>query len=60
MKWGYNHEMGPFETWDAVGVKEAVEVMKKLKLKVPKKIEDMLKAETQIFLCKKERRHILL
>ena len=26
MKWGYNHQLGPFETWDAVGVKEAVEV----------------------------------
>ena len=20
MKWGYNHQLGPFETWDAVGV----------------------------------------
>ncbi|MCX7635994.1 MAG: 3-hydroxyacyl-CoA dehydrogenase family protein, partial [Syntrophales bacterium] len=43
MKWGYNHALGPFETWDAVGVREAVEVMKKLKKKVPKKIEEMLK-----------------
>jgi 3-hydroxyacyl-CoA dehydrogenase len=54
MKWGYNHEMGPFETWDAVGVKEAVEVMKKLKLKVPKKIEDMLKAKHKSFYVKKK------
>ncbi|MCF8054619.1 MAG: 3-hydroxyacyl-CoA dehydrogenase/enoyl-CoA hydratase family protein [Deltaproteobacteria bacterium] len=43
MKWGYNHQLGPFETWDAVGVKEAVEVMKQLKKTVPKKIEEMLK-----------------
>lgn len=54
MKWGYNHEMGPFETWDAVGVKEAVEVMKKLKLKVPKKIEDMLKTKHKAFYLKKK------
>jgi len=54
MKWGYNHEMGPFETWDAVGVKEAVEVMKKLKLKVPKKVEDMLKAKHKSFYVKKK------
>lgn len=54
MKWGYNHEMGPFETWDAVGIKEAVEVMKKLKLKVPKKIEDMLKAKHKSFYVKKK------
>jgi len=19
MKWGYNHQLGPFETWDAIG-----------------------------------------
>jgi len=24
MKWGYNWEMGPFETWDAIGVAESV------------------------------------
>ena len=54
MKWGYNHQLGPFETWDAVGVKEAVEVMKKLKLKVPKKIEDMLKAGHKSFYVKKK------
>jgi 3-hydroxyacyl-CoA dehydrogenase len=54
MKWGYNHELGPFETWDAVGVKEAVQIMKKLKLKVPKKIEDMLKAGHKSFYVKKK------
>jgi 3-hydroxyacyl-CoA dehydrogenase len=54
MKWGYNHQLGPFETWDAVGVKEAVQVMKKLKLKVPKKIEDMLKAGHKSFYVKKK------
>jgi 3-hydroxyacyl-CoA dehydrogenase len=54
MKWGYNHAMGPFETWDAVGVKEAVEVMKKLKIKVPKKIEDMLSTKHKSFYVKKK------
>jgi len=42
MKWGYNQQLGPFESWDAVGVKEAVEVMKKLGKKVPAKIDEML------------------
>jgi 3-hydroxyacyl-CoA dehydrogenase len=42
MKWGYNQQLGPFESWDAIGVKEAVEVMKKLGKKVPAKIEEML------------------
>ncbi len=49
MKWGYNHQLGPFESWDAVGVKESIEVMKKLKLKVPKKIEEMLKKGCESF-----------
>jgi 3-hydroxyacyl-CoA dehydrogenase len=54
MKWGYNHQLGPFETWDAVGVRDSVAVMKKLKLKVPKKIDDMLKAKCETFYLKKE------
>lgn len=49
MKWGYNHQLGPFETWDAVDVKETAQVMKKMKLKVPKKVEDMLKAGIESF-----------
>ena len=54
MKWGYNHELGPFELWDAVGVKEAVEMMKKLEKNVPQKVEEMLKAGCQSFYLKKE------
>jgi 3-hydroxyacyl-CoA dehydrogenase len=54
MKWGYNHQLGPFETWDAIGVREAVEVMKKLKKKVPKKIEEMLKKGCERFYERKE------
>jgi 3-hydroxyacyl-CoA dehydrogenase len=54
MKWGYNHQLGPFETWDAIGVREAVEVMKKLKKKIPKKIEEMLKKGCESFYLKKE------
>ena len=53
MKWGYNNKLGPFESWDAVGVKEAVEVMKKLKLKVPKTIDEMLKKGCESFYTNK-------
>lgn len=42
MKWGYNYEMGPFETWDAYGVKDAVERMEKDGLDVPANVKDML------------------
>ncbi|MDD5723727.1 MAG: enoyl-CoA hydratase/isomerase family protein, partial [Syntrophales bacterium] len=54
MKWGYNHQKGPFETWDAVGVKQSLEVMKKLKLKVPKKITEMLKKGDSFYLTKED------
>ncbi|MEW6333907.1 MAG: 3-hydroxyacyl-CoA dehydrogenase/enoyl-CoA hydratase family protein [Thermodesulfobacteriota bacterium] len=54
MKWGYNHQLGPFETWDAIGVRYVVEVMKKLKKKVPKKIEEMLKKGCETFYQKRE------
>ncbi len=54
MKWGYNHQLGPFETWDAVGVREAVDVMKKLKKKVPEKITEMLKKKCETFYLQKD------
>ncbi len=42
MKWGYNFEMGPFELWDAYGVKDAVNRMEKEGLDVPANVKDML------------------
>ncbi len=27
MKWGFGWEMGPFETWDAIGVEKSVQKM---------------------------------
>ncbi len=42
MKWGFMHEQGPFETWDAMGVKAAVERMKKDGMKVPAWVDEML------------------
>ena len=35
MRWGFNWEMGPFETWDALGVSETVERMRRDSVKVP-------------------------
>ncbi len=42
MKWGYNFTMGPFETWDAIGVKKSVEKMTASGMAVPQKVLDML------------------
>ena len=42
MKWGYNFEMGPFETWDAIGVEESVRKMEADGLAVPENVRQML------------------
>jgi 3-hydroxyacyl-CoA dehydrogenase len=44
MRWGFNLEMGPFETWDAIGLETSVARMQKEGLKVPPKIQKMLEA----------------
>ena len=44
MRWGFNFEMGPFETWDAIGLQESVAKMDADKLPVPKKIREMIEA----------------
>jgi 3-hydroxyacyl-CoA dehydrogenase len=42
MRWGFNFEMGPFETWDAIGVRRAVERMENEGLNVPALVKQML------------------
>lgn len=42
MKWGYHWELGPFETWDALGVKEVVERLEKDGVEIPKIVSDLL------------------
>jgi 3-hydroxyacyl-CoA dehydrogenase len=42
MKWGFNWNMGPFETWDAIGVKESVARMKADGLDVPPVVDAVL------------------
>jgi 3-hydroxyacyl-CoA dehydrogenase len=49
MKWGYNFEMGPFETWDAIGVKESVEKMEADGLAIPEKVKKMLASGNSSF-----------
>ncbi|MDP2863805.1 MAG: 3-hydroxyacyl-CoA dehydrogenase/enoyl-CoA hydratase family protein, partial [Desulfobacterales bacterium] len=49
MKWGYNFEMGPFETWDAIGVQRSVDRMEKEGFKVPAKVKAMLAAGNTSF-----------
>jgi 3-hydroxyacyl-CoA dehydrogenase len=46
MKWGYNWELGPFETWDALGVQATIARMKKDGISLPPAIEKMRGAES--------------
>jgi len=43
MKWGYNFELGPFESWDAIGVQESVDRMRAEGMEIPPVVEHMLK-----------------
>ena len=49
MRWGFNWELGPFETWDAIGLKKSVERMKREGDRIPEKIEHMLAADRENF-----------
>ncbi len=42
MKWGYNWELGPFETWDALGVPETADRLKQEGRDVPAIVRDLL------------------
>jgi 3-hydroxyacyl-CoA dehydrogenase len=41
MKWGYNWELGPFETWDALGFVETTDRMVKEGVKLPESVLKM-------------------
>ena len=49
MKWGFGWEMGPFESWDAIGVQKSVERMKTEGKKVPSWVLDMLESSRDTF-----------
>ncbi|SMO69192.1 3-hydroxyacyl-CoA dehydrogenase/enoyl-CoA hydratase family protein [Gracilimonas mengyeensis] len=49
MQWGFNWEMGPFERWDALGVKETAERIQKEGKEVPPLITEMLDAGIHSF-----------
>ncbi len=44
MQWGFNWELGPFETWDALGVARAAEKMASEGLSLPPLVESLLQA----------------
>ncbi len=49
MRWGYNWELGPFETWDALGFAETADRMEKDGLALPASIKAMRAAGAASF-----------
>ena len=54
MKWGYNWELGPFEIWDAIGLKSSVKKMEKEGEAIPPLVEKVLSKGYASFYEKKE------
>jgi len=54
MKWGFNWSLGPFETWDAIGVPESVARMKQEGKRVPGNVEKMLAGGSTSFYRSRE------
>jgi 3-hydroxyacyl-CoA dehydrogenase len=49
MRWGYNWELGPFQTWDALGFTETVERMEKDGIALPASIKKMKDSGAKAF-----------
>lgn len=58
LRWGFNYDLGPFETWDAIGVAESVERMRAEGMPVPEVVEVFLaKSEGSWYVRKDGRLH---
>jgi len=54
LEWGFGWDIGPFKTWDAIGVEKSVEMMKAEGLEVPAWVTDMLAAGRTSFYARDE------
>ncbi|MGN7176128.1 3-hydroxyacyl-CoA dehydrogenase [Paenibacillus sp. FSL R5-0490] len=56
MKWGFGWELGPFETWDAIGVEKSVRKMEEAGEEVPAWVKEMLEKGINSFYKEEEGR----
>ena len=49
IKWGFNWELGPFELWDALGVRETAARIEKEGLPVPPLVLELIRAGRELF-----------
>ena len=56
MRWGFNAELGPFEIWDAIGVRRGVEMMRQRGIDVPEWVDAMLERGINSFYRRADKR----
>jgi 3-hydroxyacyl-CoA dehydrogenase len=49
VRWGFSHELGPFELWDALGVRRTAAAMEANKIEVAPWVKEMLAAGHETF-----------
>src|SRR6267143_1856055 len=49
VRWGFSHELGPFEMWDALGVRQTAAAMEANKIEVAPWVKEMLAAGHETF-----------
>lgn len=54
MKWGFNWELGPFETWDLIGLPASVQRMEAEGMTVPAWVKDWIAAGNESFYQQKD------
>ena len=54
MKWGFNWELGPFETWDALGLESVARRLEKEGQLVPRLVQEALSTATKTFYGRRE------
>lgn len=54
IKWGFGWELGPFETWDAIGVEKSVARMREEGETIPQLVEELLASAKTSFYEKSE------
>jgi 3-hydroxyacyl-CoA dehydrogenase len=58
MRWGFGWDLGPFETWDALGVEETAIKMKAAGLKVPGWVDERIAAGEARFYKRESATHL--
>ncbi|HKE55540.1 MAG TPA: 3-hydroxyacyl-CoA dehydrogenase/enoyl-CoA hydratase family protein [Pyrinomonadaceae bacterium] len=49
VRWGFSHELGPFEIWDALGVRQTVAAMESENIQLASWVKEMLAAGHETF-----------